>query len=786
MKSSALRAIASLVVAATLFVVAAVAAGSVEATAGPYRVSMVSQPSTIPVGQAKLVFTITTDGEPAENLDVTAIAEMPGMIMGEREQKATPVTSEPGAYQMQAAFPMSGTYEVTVQISGSAGDATAVIPVSTGQDTTRNGGGLTLTSILILLGLISFAIYVIVKIGRSGQQIHWRHFLNTATLGGILLLAAMVFLASYAVKHWRREGAMTPIEAQVMEMNMPAPPGVTAVTLSKVKRGNIAEIVSYSGQAVSYAEQSVIPRVTGVIESMSVYVGDRVKRGQVLARLDTSQLDPQVTERAAGANAASQGIGVAAAEYEAALQRVVEMQAALSVKESSVAEARAMLEAAKQEKLVAEAQVDAAQSEIASTQAEVASAEENATFRADELSRMRQLYAQKAVSRSELQEAESESADASAKLRQARAAVWNAESRLAAAKAGMNKASAMISAAQRRINQSEAEVRAAKAAITSSQKQADAANKKISREQAAAAQARASLQGATTQRGYSVLKAELDGVVTERLVTPGTLVSPGQPVLRISQVSPIRLQASVAASDLESIRIGSIAHVSANKAEEIKTRITSVQPALDPRARTGTAEALWPNSDRRFLPGQFINMRIELSSKKNVLIVPVRAIQRPAGDASPFVWLAEPTEGERYVVKTLPISVGVSDGESAEIIGEIKEGDMVVSAGFTYLREGGEVTAVGGSSAKSTNRIEITASGYQPDTIIVETGKKVSLTFIRRTDQTCGTEVAFPDLNIKKDLPLNKEVQVSFVPKEVKTYSFTCGMDMLRGKVVVR
>jgi multidrug efflux pump subunit AcrA (membrane-fusion protein) len=79
---------------------------------------------------------------------------------------------------------------------------------------------------------------------------------------------------------------MTPLQAQGMEMNTPAPPGTLAVEVAPVKQGPIAEVIRYSGQAVGFTVQDVNPRGTGVITWMPYYVGDRVKKGEVLARLD--------------------------------------------------------------------------------------------------------------------------------------------------------------------------------------------------------------------------------------------------------------------------------------------------------------------------------------------------------------------------------------------------------------------------------------------------------------------------------------------------------------------
>ena len=126
----------------------------------------------------------------------------------------------------------------------------------------------------------------------TGQSVNAKGVLNRTVLVSLAMLAAAFAVGTWAVRNLRRESAMTPLEAQVMEMNTPAPEGSLPVTVAEVKEEPFASSISYSGQVVGFVDQDVIPRVTGTIVEMPVYVGDRVKRGQLLARLDTTQLDP--------------------------------------------------------------------------------------------------------------------------------------------------------------------------------------------------------------------------------------------------------------------------------------------------------------------------------------------------------------------------------------------------------------------------------------------------------------------------------------------------------------
>lgn len=81
--------------------------------------------------------------------------------------------------------------------------------------------------------------------------------------------------------------------------------------------------------------------------------------------------------------------------------------------------------------------------------------------------------------------------------------------------------------------------------------------------------------------------------------------------------------------------------------------------------------------------------------------------------------------------------------------------------------------------------IKVTEKGYKPAQLKLQLGVPARLTFVRETDNTCGTEVIFPEYDIERVLPLNERVVVEFTPQESGEFVFTCGMNMLRGKLVI-
>jgi plastocyanin domain-containing protein len=88
-------------------------------------------------------------------------------------------------------------------------------------------------------------------------------------------------------------------------------------------------------------------------------------------------------------------------------------------------------------------------------------------------------------------------------------------------------------------------------------------------------------------------------------------------------------------------------------------------------------------------------------------------------------------------------------------------------------------------AVNNTAKITISKRGYEPKEIAVKKGQPVKLEFFREDGENCGEELLFPKLNIKKSLPVGASAAVEFTPQESGEIGFTCGMDMLRGKVIV-
>ena len=75
--------------------------------------------------------------------------------------------------------------------------------------------------------------------------------------------------------------------------------------------------------------------------------------------------------------------------------------------------------------------------------------------------------------------------------------------------------------------------------------------------------------------------------------------------------------------------------------------------------------------------------------------------------------------------------------------------------------------------------------GYTPATIRARVGQKLRLTFDRQETNPCSEEIVFPDFGVRRYLPAFKQTLIEIEPKAPGSYEFTCGMSMLRGRLIV-
>jgi plastocyanin domain-containing protein len=95
---------------------------------------------------------------------------------------------------------------------------------------------------------------------------------------------------------------------------------------------------------------------------------------------------------------------------------------------------------------------------------------------------------------------------------------------------------------------------------------------------------------------------------------------------------------------------------------------------------------------------------------------------------------------------------------------------------------------VAARQAEGVQSVDLKISGgeYQPASFTVRAGMPVRLNVTRDDKPGCGDTLVIPSQNVSKEIPLNAVTTIEFTPATAGDLKFTCGMNMMRGKIVVQ
>jgi RND family efflux transporter MFP subunit len=183
---------------------------------------------------------------------------------------------------------------------------------------------------------------------------------------------------------------------------------------------------------------------------------------------------------------------------------------------------------------------------------------------------------------------------------------------------------------------------------------------------------------------YLRVTAPFDGVVTQRDVHVGSLVGPTvNPMLRVQQVSRLRLVVDVPEAAVESVREGEAVTftVPAHPGEAFTGKVARIGQALDSKTRTMPVEVDVENANGRLAPGMYAQVAWAMRRAQPSLFVPGTAIATTTERT--FVVRIKNNRAEWVDVKR-----GVSADQLVEVFGALNAGDQVAVRGTDEIRQG--------------------------------------------------------------------------------------------------
>ncbi len=210
------------------------------------------------------------------------------------------------------------------------------------------------------------------------------------------------------------------------------------------------------------------------------------------------------------------------------------------------------------------------------------------------------------------------------------------------------------------------------------------------RDQAALAAANATLTQLKTRLGFATVRAPISGVITERLVETGDIVSNNQRLFTVADVSTLVTRVQVSELEVGALKTGQQVELSVDAfpGERFVGRIRRVFPSADSATRMVPVEvALTGSATTRVRPGYTARATFQLDERNDAVLVAARAVLGTSGARSVFV--VKDGKAERRAVRVGPEANG-----RVEVLDGVQVGDSVIVTGAVELREGAEVRVV--------------------------------------------------------------------------------------------
>ena len=454
------------------------------------------------------------------------------------------------------------------------------------------------------------------------------------------------------------------------------------VTVYDAAVGNISNMVTYTGEIKASESVAVSPKVSGKVVSVYVEEGQYVNAGDVLFKIDDTDLKLQYNQAQAAYNTARVGYDntknsttkQTTMQVEQALKnaqdnydrqkQLYDNNSTVKVAETAFANAKDAYESAQQNY----------ENNLVSAKNALSTAETNYnnTKSLFEAGGATQTALDAAKSGYENAQAAYETLESNQKLalENSKAAMQQAEENLKTV--NINARASLDSAELALKNAQESYDLTVNVTNNASTKSAAASLESAS---AALSLARNALNNAT-------VKAPISGFVSSKTATAGQMVSAGMTAVTIHNTNSVDGEVHVTESVISSLQIGTPATVTVKSAgaENMPGTISLLNQVKDPQTGMFTVKVNIPNADNILKAGMFADITLQTSAVSDVLCIPSKAIMQEGEERYVYV-----TDGATAQKRT--ITEGVTNGTVTEIISGINEGDKIVLKGMDYITE---------------------------------------------------------------------------------------------------
>lgn len=209
---------------------------------------------------------------------------------------------------------------------------------------------------------------------------------------------------------------------------------------------------------------------------------------------------------------------------------------------------------------------------------------------------------------------------------------------------------------------------------------------------AALESAEAQLRQAANAVGYATLKADKAGIVTAVTGEPGQVVSAGQAVITLADAGETEIAIAVPETDSGRLAVGQNAKVTLWAGPQVSTpgRIREIGGQADAASRTYAVRVAVDGPPKSMRLGMTASVAMRLDEEAAPVVVPLTALAEDSGN--PVVFVVDPVAKS---VRKMPVSIARVTSDGVQVADGLQSGDMVVTAGVQFLRDGMRVRLPG-------------------------------------------------------------------------------------------
>ena len=118
-------------------------------------------------------------------------------------------------------------------------------------------------------------------------------------------------------------------------------------------------------------------------------------------------------------------------------------------------------------------------------------------------------------------------------------------------------------------------------------------------------------------------------------------------------------------------------------------------------------------------------------------------------------------------------------------IAAIVVGALLLAGIYVFFFGRRKAVRAAGDVAGAQSVTVVVKGGYKPDLIVARRGVPLRMIFDRREESPCSDEIVLPEFGIRRALPAHARTELTITPERTGEFEFTCGMNMLHGKILV-